>query len=138
VAVFRGVPFAAPPAGPNRFAAPAPVTPRAALAADAASGVDALLVFGITDINGEVTTAGPATLAASRRLAEVIRADHLAFAANGDPGRPRFRRHARRTRVYDPEPGLVACPEDRSRTIWRDRRSDVLDLRSRYRGSEPE
>jgi para-nitrobenzyl esterase len=27
VAVFRGVPFAAPPVGPNRFRAPAPVIP---------------------------------------------------------------------------------------------------------------
>jgi para-nitrobenzyl esterase len=88
----------------------------------ASHGLDTLLVVGITHISGEVTTAGPAALAASRRLAEVIRADHLAFAANGDPGWPRFRRHARRTRVYDPEPGLVAYPKDRSRTIWRDRR----------------
>jgi hypothetical protein len=37
--------------------------------------------------------------------------------------------------VYDPEPGVVAYPESRTRTIWRDRRFGVLDLQSRPAGA---
>ncbi|HZG89791.1 MAG TPA: carboxylesterase family protein, partial [Pseudonocardia sp.] len=96
----------------------------------ASHGLDTLLVFGTTDAYGAVTAAGPAAVAEARQLSEVIRADHLAFAATGDPGWTRFRRHVRHTRVYDPEPGIVAYPEDRSRTIWREQRFGVLDLRS--------
>ena len=95
----------------------------------ASHGLDTLLVFGTTDVYGDVTAAGPAALARTRQLSQTIRADHLAFAATGDPGWPRFRRRDRRTRVYDPEPALMPYPEERSRTIWRDQRFGVLDLR---------
>ncbi len=96
----------------------------------ASHGLDTLLVFGTTDVRGEVTAAGPAALARTGQLSRTIRADHLAFATTGDPGWPRFRRHERLTRVYDPEPALVPYPPERSRTIWRDRRFDVLELRT--------
>ncbi len=96
----------------------------------ASHGLDTLLVFGTTDVRGEVTAAGPAALARTGQLSRTIRADHLAFATTGDPGWPRFRRHERLTRVYDPEPALVPYPQERSRTIWRDRRFDVLELRT--------
>lgn len=92
----------------------------------ASHGLDTLLVFGTTDVDGEVTAAGPATLAATEQLAQTMRADHLAFATTGDPGWPRFRRRERLTRVYDPEPRLVPYPEERSRAIWRDQRFGVL------------
>jgi para-nitrobenzyl esterase len=98
----------------------------------ASHGLDTLLVFGTTDICGEVTAAGPAALAHTQRLSQTMRADHLAFATTGDPGWPRFRRRERLTRVYDPEPGLVPYAEERSRTIWRDQRFGVLGLRSRW------
>jgi hypothetical protein len=32
--------------------------------------------------------------------------------------------------VYDPELGVVAYPEELSRTIWRDRKFGVLDVRT--------
>jgi para-nitrobenzyl esterase len=96
----------------------------------ASHGLDTLLVFGTTDIEGEVTAAGPAALAETEQLSRTIRADHLAFAGSGDPGWPRFQRRERRTRVYDPEPALVCYPEERSRTIWRDQRFGVLQRRT--------
>lgn len=96
----------------------------------ASHGLDTLLVFGTTDVHGEVTTAGPTALAQTRQLSQTIRADHLAFATTGDPGWPCFRRRERQTRVYDPEPGVVPYPEELSRTIWRDQMFRVLDLRS--------
>lgn len=95
----------------------------------ASHGLDTLLLFGTTDVEGEITAAGPTAVAEARLLSEVIRADHLAFAATGNPGWSRFRRRERRTRVYDPEPHLVGYPEERSRRIWRDRRFGGLDLR---------
>ena len=96
----------------------------------ASHGLDTLLVFGTTDVHGEVTAAGPAALAQARQLSRTIRADHLAFAATGDPGWTRFRRSERPTRVYDPEPGVVRYPEELSRAIWRDQEFGVLDLRT--------
>jgi para-nitrobenzyl esterase len=96
----------------------------------ASHGLDTLLLFGTTDVRGEVTAAGPAAVAAAEALSQAIRAEHLAFATGGDPGWSRFHRRERRTRVYDPGPGVVAYPEERSRTIWRDRRFGVLDLRT--------
>jgi para-nitrobenzyl esterase len=101
----------------------------------ASHGLDTLLVFGTTDVYGEVTAAGPAALAEARQLSPTMRADHLAFANTGDPGWPRFQRPDRLTRVYDPEPGLIRYPEERSRTIWRDRRFGVLELTAQSRST---
>lgn len=98
--------------------------------AGASHGLDTLLVFGTTDTCGEVTAAGPAAAAQEQQLSAVLRADHLAFAATGDPGWPCFHRHERRTRVYDLQPRVDTYPEEQSRTIWRDRRFAVLDLRA--------
>jgi para-nitrobenzyl esterase len=98
----------------------------------ASHALDTLLVFGTTDVHGEVTAAGPAVLGATRQLSQTIRADHLAFTTTGNPGWPRFRLHERLTRVYDPEPAVIAYPEERSRAIWRDRRFGVLELRSTH------
>ena len=96
--------------------------------AGASHGLDTLLVYGTTDVYGEVTAAGPTALAEAAALTKALRADHLAFAAAGDPGWPRFEPRQRHTRVYGPEPVLVRYPEERSRAIWRDRRFGVLDL----------
>jgi para-nitrobenzyl esterase len=98
--------------------------------AGASHGLDTLLVYGTTDVYGEVGAAGPTALAEAERLTQALRADHLAFAAAGDPGWPRFEPRERRTRVYGPAPTLVRYPEERSRAIWRDRRFGVLDLPS--------
>jgi para-nitrobenzyl esterase len=96
----------------------------------ASHGLDTLLVFGTLDVHGEVTAAGPTALAEMQQLSQTIRAEHLAFAAAGDPGWARFDRRGRITRVYGPEPPVGTYPEERSRTIWRDRRFGLLDLRT--------
>ena len=94
----------------------------------ASHGLDTLLLFGTADVDGEVTTAGPAAVAATEQLSLLIRAEHLAFATTGDPGWPRFRTPQRKTRVYNPEPVLVAYPEERSRALWSHQRFGVLDV----------
>jgi para-nitrobenzyl esterase len=96
----------------------------------ASHGLDTLLLFGTADVDGEVTTAGPAAVAATERLSQLIRGERLAFATTGDPGWTRFRTHQRMTRVYNPEPVLVAYPEHRSRSLWTHQRFGVLDVTS--------
>jgi para-nitrobenzyl esterase len=95
----------------------------------ASHGLDTLLLFGTADVDGEVTTAGPAAVAATEQLSQLIRAEHLAFATTGDPGWTRFRTPQRRTRVYNPEPVLVAYPEEQSRSLWSHQRFGVLPSR---------
>ena len=94
----------------------------------ASHGLDTLLLFGTADLDGEVTTAGPAAVATTEQLSRLIRAEHLAFATTGDPGWTRFRTPQRRTRVYNPEPVLLAYPEERSRALWGHQRFGVLDV----------
>ena len=92
----------------------------------ASHGLDTLLLFGTPDVAGEVTAAGPAAVAVVQRLSEVVRAEHLAFAATGDPGWARFHAPERLTRVHRPDPALVPYPEERSRALWSDQRFGVL------------
>lgn len=94
----------------------------------ASHGLDTLLLFGTADMNGEVTAAGPAAVAAAEGLSHRIRAAHVAFAATGDPGWTPFRTPLRPTRVYQPSPVLAAYPEERSRALWTRQRFGVLDL----------
>jgi para-nitrobenzyl esterase len=96
----------------------------------ASHGLDTLLLFGTADVDGEVTTAGPAAVAATEQLSQLIRAEHLAFATTGDPGWPRFRTPQRTVRAYRPEPVLVAYPEERSRALWSNQRFGVLDVKT--------
>jgi len=81
-------------------------------------------------VDGEVTAAGPAAVAATEQLSHLVRAEYLAFVNTGDPGWTRFRTSRRMTRVYRPEPVLVAYPEERSRALWRRQRFGVLDVRN--------
>ena len=96
----------------------------------ASHSLDTLLVFGTTDIHGEVSAAGPDALATVAQLSSVLRAEHLAFAATGDPGWTRFRLPDRRTRVYDPQPTVDGYPEERSRDIWSEQTFFALDLQA--------
>ena len=96
----------------------------------ASHGLDTLLLFGTADVDGEVTTAGPAAVAATEQLSQLIRDELLGFATSGEPGWTRFRRHQRTTRVYNPEPLLVAYPEERSRALWSHQRFGVLDVKT--------
>jgi para-nitrobenzyl esterase len=65
----------------------------------------------------------------SHRNRRTIRADHLASARTGGPRPAALHRRDRLTRVYEQEPAPVRYSEERSRTIWRDRRSGALVLR---------
>lgn len=95
----------------------------------ASHGLDTLLVFGTTGITGEVSALGPDVVARTEELSRLIRAEHLAFAATGDPGWGRFHPRERATRVYAAESTVGWYPEERSRRLWRDQRFGVLDLR---------
>jgi para-nitrobenzyl esterase len=65
----------------------------------ASHGLDTLLLFGTADVEGEVPMAGPAAVAATEQLSQLIRAEHLAFVTTGDPGWTRVRTPQPRTRV---------------------------------------
>ena len=94
----------------------------------ASHGLDTLLLFGTADADGEVTTAGPAAVAAAERLSQRLRAEHLACATTGDPGWARFRTSRRMTRVHGPDALLTTYPEERSRALWSDQRFGVLSV----------
>ncbi|QYN40731.1 carboxylesterase family protein [Pseudonocardia sp. DSM 110487] len=94
----------------------------------ASHGLDTLLVFGTTHIETGLVEAGRDAVAQAERLSSLMRGEHLAFAAAGDPGWPNYTTSERTTRVYDAEPTVGPYPEERAREIWRDLRFDVLDL----------
>ena len=94
----------------------------------ASHSLDTLLVFGTTEIETGLTEAGPDAVAQAQRLSGLMRAEHLSFAATGNPGWARYTPHERATRVYDAQSTLARYPEERSRRIWRDRRFGPLDL----------
>ncbi|MFC4950483.1 carboxylesterase/lipase family protein [Pseudonocardia sp. GCM10023141] len=96
--------------------------------AGASHGLDTLLVFGTAHINTGLTEAGPDVLAQAHRLSRLMRAEHVSFAATGEPGWDRYRPQERSTRIYDTVSTVARYPEDRSRRIWRDQRFGVLDL----------
>lgn len=92
----------------------------------ASHGLDTLLVFGTTDVTGEVSAIGPDTLARTEQLSRLLRAEHLSFAATGDPGWGPYHPRERATRVYDVESTVQRYPEERSRRLWRDLRFGAL------------
>ena len=57
-----------------------------------------------------------------------MRAEHLSFAATGDPGWARFGLPGLMTRVYDARSTVGRYPPQRSRRLWRDLRFGVCDL----------
>ena len=96
--------------------------------AGASHGLDTLLLFGTAHIDTGLTEAGPDAMAEALHLSELIRSEHLSFAATGHPGWGRHEPDGRVTRVYDTASTVVGYPEDRSRRIWRDQRFGTLDL----------
>ncbi len=83
----------------------------------ASHSLDTLLVFGTAHIETGLTAAGPDVVAQAERLARLMRAEHLAFAATGDPGWARYTTGDRATRVYDTASTVTRYPEERSRGI---------------------
>jgi para-nitrobenzyl esterase len=94
----------------------------------ASHSLDTLLVFGTAEIETGLTEAGSDAVAQAQRLSNLMRAEHLSFAATGNPGWARYTPHERDTRVYDAQSTLARYPEERSRRIWRDRRFGALGL----------
>jgi para-nitrobenzyl esterase len=96
--------------------------------AGASHGLDTLLVFGTAHIGTGLTEAGPDAMTQARQLSELVRSEHLSFAATGDPGWARYEPCGRATRVYDTASTVGRYPGERTREIWRDQRFGVLDL----------
>ncbi|WP_433292111.1 carboxylesterase/lipase family protein [Pseudonocardia sp. CA-142604] len=94
----------------------------------ASHSLDTLLVFGTAEIETGLTEAGSDAVAQARGLSKLMRAEHLSFAATGDPGWARYTPHERDARVYDARSSVARYPEERSRSIWRDRRFGALGL----------
>jgi para-nitrobenzyl esterase len=94
----------------------------------ASHGLDTLLVFATVDVNGEVTAAGPAAVAQAEELSAFMRAEHLAFVTDGDPGWTPYRARERSTRVYNPEREVVPYPEEQSRALWSNQRFEPWTL----------
>jgi len=87
--------------------------------AGASHGLDTLLVYGTTDVYGEVTAAGPTALAEAAALTRALRADHLAFAAMGDPGWRASSRGGATPASTDPNPCWSATPRSAPRDLAR-------------------
>jgi para-nitrobenzyl esterase len=97
-------------------------------AAGASHGLDTLLLFGTAHIDTGLAEAGPTAMANARQLSNLIRSEHLSFAATGNPGWRRYDLHERATRWYDTESTVATYPEERSRQLWHDQRFGTLDL----------
>ncbi|OZM79445.1 carboxylesterase/lipase family protein [Pseudonocardia sp. MH-G8] len=93
----------------------------------ASHSLDTLLVFGTAEIGTGLADAGPDLVTQSRRLSELMRTEHVAFAATGDPGWTRYDPRERATRLYDAESTIGRYLEEESRRIWRDQRFGVLE-----------
>ncbi|MEJ3652295.1 carboxylesterase family protein [Actinomycetes bacterium KLBMP 9759] len=96
--------------------------------AGASHSLDVLLLLGtLDDAAGLPAATRPDAAAEAGRLGELMRAEWVGFATNGDPGWPQ---HAtgRATRVYDTETRTVPYPEEASRRIWAGHRFGTLDL----------
>jgi para-nitrobenzyl esterase len=57
-----------------------------------------------------------------------MRAQWAAFAADGDPGWPRYTPGSRMTRIFDDPPDVARYPEKASLHLWDQHRFGVLDL----------
>jgi para-nitrobenzyl esterase len=89
--------------------------------------IDVPLVFGAYQALGRQLF-GPEPPAAAGALGDLMRAQWAAFAADGDPGWPRYSPGRRLTRVFDDPPSVAGYPEKASLHLWDQHRFDVLDL----------
>jgi len=95
----------------------------------ACHAIDVPLVFGSYTGLGQ-TLFGPEPPAAAVALGDLMRAQWVAFAADGDPGWPRYTPGSRMTRIFDDPPDVAGYPEKASLHLWDQHRFGVLDLES--------
>ncbi len=93
----------------------------------ACHALDVPLVFGVYTGIGRMLF-GPEPPASAVRLGNLMRAHWAAFAADGDPGWPRYSPGRRLTRIFADPPAVAPYPEETSRRIWARHRFGVLDL----------
>ena len=95
----------------------------------ACHAIDVPLAFGSYAGLGQ-TLFGPEPPAAAVALGDLMRAQWVAFAADGDPGWPRYTPGSRMTRIFDDPPDVAGYPEKASLHLWDQHRFGVLDLES--------
>jgi para-nitrobenzyl esterase len=95
----------------------------------ACHAIDVPVVFGAYTGLGQ-TLFGPEPPAAAVALGDLMRAQWAAFAADGDPGWPRYTPGSRMTRIFDDPPDVAGYPEKASLHLWDQHRFGVLDLES--------
>jgi para-nitrobenzyl esterase len=93
----------------------------------ACHALDVPLVFGVYTGIGRMLF-GPEPPASAVRLGNLMRAHWAAFAADGDPGWPRYSPGRRLTRIFADPPAVAPYPEETSLRIWAQHRFGVLDL----------
>ena len=154
IALFRGIPFAAPPVGPRRFRAPEPAAqwdgvrevdvfgpppPQAGLGPAPGGGgifgachaLDVPLVFGTLDQALGALLIGTPPPPEAVEVSGQMQMAWTAFARDGDPGWPAYDEQHREARVFDAgnRGGIRGYPEDASRRLWAETPIGVLDLR---------
>jgi para-nitrobenzyl esterase len=97
----------------------------------ACHGLDVPLVFGNLDRGGPAALIGGSPSPEAEQLSAAMRAAWTAFAADGDPGWPRYDPDQRLTRIFGAGPAVVAYPEERSRLLWREHAFEPLPLLDR-------
>ncbi len=93
----------------------------------ACHAIDVPLVFGVHAGLGRMLF-GPEPPASAVTVGNLIRAQWAAFAADGDPGWPRYAPGSRMTRIFDEPPDVARYPEEASLHIWDQHRFGVIDL----------
>lgn len=94
----------------------------------ACHGLDVPLVFGNLDRGQPAMLIGEAPSPEAEALSARMRAAWTSFAADGDPGWPRYDTDRRLVQVFDARSAVMAYPEESSRQIWQGYGFPVLPL----------
>jgi para-nitrobenzyl esterase len=94
----------------------------------ACHGLDVPLVFGNLSGTSPALLLGDGPTPEAEALSAEMRTAWTGFATDGDPGWPAYDLDRRLTQVFDSPSGVVAYPEERSRSIWRDHPFAALNL----------
>ena len=97
----------------------------------ASHGLDTLLLFGTADVDGEVTTAGPAAVAAAEELSATRPAPNTCDFRHGSPWLDPVPRTPSARPAYLSSPSRVRRLSERSRSLWTHLRFGVFDIDTR-------